>query len=217
MKLPEEIRYIAVEGVIGSGKSSLAEILATRLQAKIIHEVVEENPFLEKFYENPEAYAFQTQLFFLLSRHKQLDKKLHQLDLFEPLIVSDYTMDKDRIFAKLNLDEQGFNMYDTVAKALERSIIQPDLIIYLQANVEVLLQRIDKRGRQMERNMDPAYLSSLSEMYNHHFFNMQSCPVLIVNTDEIDFIENPKDLENLLRMIESCPPGTSFYSPSSIL
>ena len=129
MNLPDDIRYIAVEGVIGSGKTTLAEILSKQINATLIKEVVEENPFLEKFYENPETYAFQTQLFFLLSRHKQLDKKLHQQDLFQPHVVSDYTLDKDHIFAKLNLDEQGYEMYSTVASALRQSLLQPDFIV----------------------------------------------------------------------------------------
>ena len=216
MNFPEDVKFVAVEGVIGAGKSTLAKILADKSRGELIQEVVEENPFLEKFYESPEAYAFQTQLFFLLSRHKQLDKNIHQQDLFHPITIADYTLDKDRIFAGLNLKEQELGMYETVANALRQETIQPDFIIYLQANVDILMQRIQKRGRPMERNMSPDYLKSLSELYTHHFFSVSDCPVLIVNTDHIDFVENPKDLEELLAVIESCPPGTTFYNPQSL-
>ncbi len=216
MNLPEDIRYIAVEGVIGSGKTSLARLLAKELKADLIEEVVEENPFIEKFYQDPKAYAFQTQIFFLLSRYKQLNTNLEQQNLFFPLTLSDYTLDKDRIFAHINLTDDELQMYDTVANSLIRDIMKPDYVIYLQASVDVLLKRIQKRGREMERNMSPDYLISLSNMYNHHFFNNTECPVLIVNTDQIDFVENPKDLQALLHTISEFPPGISFYNPQSL-
>ncbi len=216
MIFPEDVKFIAVEGVIGAGKSTLSKIIADRSGSDLLMEEVEANPFLENFYSDPEAYAFQTQLFFLLSRHKQLDKNLQQQNLFHPVTVSDYTLDKDRIFASLNLKEDEFSMYETVSNALKKDLVKPDFIIYLQANVDILLHRIQKRGRFMERNMSPDYLRSLSDMYTHHFFSVSDCPVLIVNTDHIDFVENPKDLEELLAVIQKCPPGTTFYNPQSL-
>jgi len=213
MKLPEDIRYMAIEGAIGVGKSSLAEILGERLQAYLLLEQFEENPFLEKFYEHREAWAFQTQLFFLLSRHRQLQETFSQHDLFRPLVISDYTLDKDRIFAVQNLSEHELVMYDTVARALNRELIKPDYIIYLQASVPTLIERIRKRDRAMERRIEGNYLRDLVERYNHYFFHYNDAPVLIVNTDQIDFVENEKDREELLKVIETCPPGLSYYSP----
>jgi len=213
MKLPSEIRYLAIEGVIGVGKSSLVEVLGERLQATLLMEQFEENPFLEKFYTDREAWAFQTQLFFLLSRHRQLQETFAQHDLFRPLVVSDYTLDKDRIFAVQNLSDHELSMYDTVAKALRRDSVQPDFVVYLQASVPTLLERIRKRDRAMERTIEGNYLRDLVERYNHHFFHYEEAPVLIVNTDQIDFVENPKDLEDLLKAIEQCPPGLNFYAP----
>jgi deoxyadenosine/deoxycytidine kinase len=216
MRLPHDIKFLAVEGVIGVGKSTLTQILQERLNARLFSEVFEQNPFLQKFYEDREAWAFQTQMFFLLSRHKQFQDTFRQHDLFYHLTISDYTMDKDRIFATQNLSEEELAMYDTVAAALERDMIRPDFIVYLQASVPNLLARINKRDRPMERNMDPSYLQDLVERYNHHYFHYNGCPVLIVNTDHIDFVENEKDLEALLKMIASAPAGTTFYSPISM-
>jgi deoxyguanosine kinase len=214
--LPEEINYIAVEGVIGSGKTTLARILADRLKSDLIEEVVDENPFLAQFYQDPRSYAFQTQIFFLLSRFKQLDKNLLQQDLFRPVTLCDYTLDKDKIFAHLNLNEDELGMYETVANSLTKDTLKPNFIIYLQASVDVLLQRINKRGREIEDNMSGDYLKSLCNLYDQHFFNYTDCPVLIVNTDQIDFVENPKDLAALINTIEEFPTGISFYNPQSL-
>lgn len=217
MQIPADIRYIAVEGVIGVGKSTLSKILAQRYGARLLPEIFEENPFLEKFYADQKAYAFQTQLFFLLSRHKQLKESFDQEDLFVKCTVSDYCYDKDRIFASINLSDEEMTMYDTVSNSLNTHLVKPDYIIFLQANPDVLLARIEKRNRAMEQNMDPAYLRALIESYNRHFFNFNDCPVLTVNTDAIDFVENESDLTELLKTIDSFPLGKTFYNPSSLL
>lgn len=217
MQIPDDISYIAIEGVIGVGKSTLSRILSERYQARLLPEIFEENPFLEKFYSNQQAYAFQTQLFFLLSRHKQLKESFGQEDLFMRCTVSDYCYDKDRIFAAINLLEEEMSMYDMVSKSLNVNIPKPDYIVFLQASPDVLMQRIEKRNRAMEQNMDPGYLKALIESYNRHFFNYSDCPVLTINTDSIDFVENESDLNELIKEIDQFPPGKTFYNPSSLL
>lgn len=213
MKLPEEIRYLAIEGVIGVGKSSLASILAERLGADLVEEPFSENPFLEKFYADREAWAFQTQLWFLLSRHRQLKEIFEQEDLFRSMVVSDYTLDKDRIFALQNLSDNEMHMYDTVSGALANQVVKPDFVVYLQGSVSTLLERIHKRGRSMETTIEGNYLRDLVERYNHHFFHYEDTPVLIINTDNIDFVHNEEDRDDLLKAIEACPPGLTYYAP----
>lgn len=213
MRLDPSIRFLAIEGVIGVGKTTLAEILASELDATLLQEEFAENPFLEKFYDNKEAYAFQTQLFFLLSRHRQFQDTFLQHDLFRNLVISDYTLDKDRIFALQNLSEAELTMYETVANALERNAIKPDYVIYLQASVPTLMQRIKKRDRSMERTIEGNYLRDLVDRYNHHFLHYEDCPVLIINTDHIDFVENEKHRGQLLQAIASCPAQTTYYVP----
>ena len=209
------IRYLAIEGVIGVGKSSLAKIVAQRADARLMQEQFEENPFLSKFYQDRKAYAFQTQLFFLLSRHRQFAEQFAQQDLFHPFTVTDHTFDKDRIFARATLDDAEMALYSRVADVLERDVARPDFVVYLQADVEVLMQRIRKRGRHMERDIDPGYLRELIALYNEHFFRYRDCPVLIVNTNNIDFVENNDDLEMLLERIRQVPPGISAFIPES--
>lgn len=215
MKIPADIRYLAVEGVIGVGKTSLCQILAKRWEADLLLENFAENPFLSRFYENSKAWAFQTQMFFLLSRHRQLQETFEQVDMFRSLVVSDYTADKDRIFAMQTLSDDELAMYNVVANALQRQRVTPNFIIYLQASVPVIQQRIRKRDRSMERKLEGSYLRDLVERYNHHFFHYSAAPVLVVNTDEIDFVENAQHQNSLLRMIETFPPGMSYYSPSN--
>jgi len=215
LKLPEEIRYLAIEGVIGVGKSSLANVFAERLGADLIEEPFTENPFLEKFYADREAWAFQTQLWFLLSRHRQLKDVFGQEDLFRTTVISDYTLDKDRIFALQNLSDNEMSMYDTVANALAHEIIKPDFVVYLQASVPTLLERIHKRDRTMERTIEGNYLRDLVDRYNHHFFHYEETPVLIINTDSIDFVHNEEDREDIFKAIEACPPGLTYYAPRS--
>lgn len=208
-----DIHFIAIEGVIGVGKTSLARIIAERWNAMIIEENADKNPFLEKFYENPEAYAFQTQLFFLLDRHKQLQNSALQSDLFHDLLVSDYTYDKDQIFASQNLSDSELALYETVAKSLDRDIPRPDLVVYLQASVPTLLNRIHQRGRAMEKAIEGNYLKDLQDRYDHHFWHYTGAPVLIINTDNIDFVNNENHLNLVLDAISSCPTQTTYFVP----
>lgn len=210
MKLDQ--RYIVVEGAIGVGKSSLTNIIADRFQARRVMEVVEENPFLASFYTDRNKYAFQTQMFFLLSRFKQ-QQELFQQDLFANITVSDYLFAKDRIFAALTLDENELALYERVFSALGPQVTKPDLVIYLQARMDVLLSRIKKRNREFERKFDVSYLEGLVRAYNDFFFHYTDTPLLVVNTSDIDFVNNPDDLENLLQVIRQTKKGTVHYQP----
>ena len=204
-------RHIAVEGPIGVGKTSLVERLASRFEGvKILEDV--QNPFLEPFYRGRAGAAFQVQIFFLLSRHQQhLD--IAQRDLFTRLVVSDYTMAKDRIFARLNLNDEEFRLYDRLYTLLTQGLPRPDLVVYLEASVETCMRRIRLRGREFERGMDPDYLQRLKEAYNAHFFRYSETPLLIVNTDEIDFVRNHDDFANLVAQISRTRRGTQVYVP----
>lgn len=210
MKL--EHRYIVVEGPIGVGKSSLTNIVAERFAARRVMEVVEENPFLANFYTDRNKFAFQTQMFFLLSRFKQ-QQELFQQDLFSAVTVSDYLFAKDRIFANLTLQADELALYERVFEALQPRVTKPDLVIYLQARIDVLLARIKKRGREFERKFDPAYLDGLCRAYNDFFFHYADTPLLVVNTSDIDFVNNPADLEDLLSVVRQTRKGTVHYQP----
>lgn len=205
-------RYIVVEGPIGVGKTSLSNILAERMGARRIFEVVEENPFLSSFYADREKYAFQTQIFFLLSRYRQ-QQQLFQQDLFRTVTVSDYLLAKDRIFACLTLESHELALYERVYEALGPRVVKPDLVVFLQARLEVLLQRIRKRGRDFERNFDSAYLQSLMHAYNDFFAHYTETPLLIVDTSDIDFVNDPADREHLLAAIDSTRQGAHHYVP----
>jgi len=204
--------FLTIEGVIGVGKSTLARLLAERLEARVVEEEVEENPFLEPFYRNRRRYAFSCQIFFLLSRYRQ-QRALRQPDLFQSRIICDYLFRKDRIFAALNLDEDEMALYDQILPVLERELPRPDRVVYLQASLETLLRRIERRGRPFEKDMDPEYLRALSDAYNSFFFNYEEAPLLVVNTDAIDFVENPDDLDDLVRRILQHTSGTLYYTP----
>lgn len=165
--------YLCIEGVIGAGKTSLSYLLAERFNARTVLEEAEENPFLAKFYTDRRMFAFQTQLWFLVSRYKQLSMMIAQQDLFHQVTISDYIFAKDRIFANVNLDEDELILYNQLSRVMESSIAQPDLVVYLQASTDVLLKRIEKRGRAYEYNMDRDYIDLLNQAYNHFFFPLQ--------------------------------------------
>jgi deoxyguanosine kinase len=207
-----EISYIGIEGSIGSGKTSLARILADRLKARLILEETEDNPFLRDFYKDRPRYALQTQLFFLLSRHKQ-QRELLATDLFQKKVVSDYFFDRDRIFASVNLDEAELHLYLKLVSVLEKDVPRPDLVIYLQTSSEVLLKRIRERDRPYEKDIHADYIRELNEAYNHYFFHYTKTPLLVVNTDRIDFVNNKDDLKDLLGLLSTPLSGTKYYVP----
>lgn len=204
-------RHIAVEGPIGVGKTSLVELLASRFEGvKILEDV--QNPFLDSFYRGRAGAAFQVQIFFLLSRHQQ-HVEIVQQELFTRLVVADYTMAKDRIFARLNLNDEEFRLYDRLYGLLTRSLPKPDLVVYLEASIETCLRRIRMRGRDYERSIAADYLQRLKEAYNGHFFRYSETPLLVVNTDTIDFVNNREDFENLVEQIRRTRSGTQVYVP----
>lgn len=206
--------YVAVEGVIGVGKTSLVHRLARRLNARVILEQVEDNPFLPHFYRDPERYAFQVQIFFLLSRFKQ-QQQIGQADVFMDLVVSDYMFAKDRIFARLNLDDQELVLYERVAEVLEKTAVQPDLVIYLQARTDIIMQRIRERGRSFEKRINREYIEALNEAYNRFFFTYGSSPVLVVDTNHVDFRTDDHELERLVEKIHEVEAGTQVWIPGS--
>lgn len=195
-----EIRYIAIEGVIGAGKTSLAQKLSDKLGANLILEQFEDNPFLEKFYDDRKRYAFQTQMFFLINRYKQ-QQQLNQQELFSKYIVSDYIFEKDRIFAYLNLSGEEIKLYESLFPLLERDIPKPDLVIFLQSSIDRLLANVKNRGRKIEKNLTRGYLTELSEAYNNFFFKYNNTPLLIVNTTDIDFVNREEDFNELYMQI----------------
>ncbi|MCB1151414.1 deoxynucleoside kinase [bacterium] len=207
-------RYIVVEGVIGAGKTSLTKMLAGRLNAQVNLEVVEENPFLAKFYQDRSGYAFQTQIFFLLSRYRQ-QQVLHQPDLFGGAVVSDYLFAKDRVFANLNLEDDELALYDQLATVLEQRVLPPDLVIYLQASTDVLMDRIAMRGRSFERDMNRDYIDALSSAYSYFFHHYRGAPLLVVNTNTIDFVNVPRDFDLLFEQLRHEFQGTRYFAPAS--
>ena len=209
MKIPY---HIAVEGTIGVGKTSLAGILGDRLEAKLILEEFEENPFLVEFYKDSDRFAFQTQLFFLLSRYRQ-QQQLQQIDLFTKTLISDYMFVKDRLFAALNLDDKEMSLYNAVARILEKNVASPDMVIFLQSDTDRLMQNIKLRGREYEKLIDWKYIDALNQMYNEYFFRYDDSPLLIINTNDIDFVNNKDDLEEIVQFIRTPGNGTRYYNP----
>ncbi len=207
-----EKRYIAVEGPIGVGKTSLARMLASELDGDLLLEQTEDNPFLDKFYRDTKRYAFQTQIFFLLTRYQQ-QKDLGQLDLFQRMVVSDYLFDRDRIFAHLNLDKDELRLYDSLYMLLEARITRPDLVILLQTRPEILRERIRTRGMRSERNISLEYLEEVAEAYRDYFFYYSDSPLLVVDATEIDFVQNREDFEDLVKEIKGTRKGTWYYRP----
>ena len=204
--------YIAIEGPIGVGKTSLAQLLSKELGARLVLEDFEDNPFLPDFYNDPERFGFQTQLFFLLQRYRQ-QQDLRQVDMFQKLLITDYMFVKDRLFASLNLGDKEMQLYDTVASLLERNIIRPDIVIYLQADTDVLMKNIEKRGRNMEKNVTWEYIDALNQVYTEYFFRYQDTPLVIINTNNIDFVENENDLKEVIDYIRQPVSGTKFFNP----
>ena len=209
-------RYIAVEGPIGVGKTSLSKRLADSFNYELLLEKSEENPFLDRFYKEPKQYALSTQLFFLLQRAQQL-QDLRQEDMFQPLRIADFLIDKDQLFAKENLDPDEYTLYLNVFKHLTVDAPTPNLVIYLQAPTDVLLNRIQKRGVPSEQLIEYNYLENLNNTYTEFFHYYDKAPLLIINTSDVNLVTNNEDYERLIRYVASSPTGTNFFNPSHSL
>ena len=206
-------RYIAVEGPIGVGKTSLSKRLAESFNYELLLEKSDENPFLDRFYEEPKQHALSTQLFFLLQRAQQL-QELRQEDMFQPLRIADWLIDKDRLFAKENLDSDEYALYVNVFKHLTVDAPIPNLVIYLQAPTEILIDRIQKRGIPAEQFIEREYVENLSAAYTEFFHYYTKSPLLIINTSEINLVSDDEDYQHLVEYIASNPTGTNFLNPS---
>ena len=214
--LKQAPRFIAVEGPIGVGKTSLTKRLAETFNYELLLENAEENPFLDRFYKNPRQHALATQLFFLFQRAQQIAES-RQSDLFEPVRVSDFLIDKDKLFAELNLEKDEYDLYNNVYQHLVIDAPKPDLVIYLQAPTEVLLQRIQKRGVPSEQMIESEYLNQLNRAYTEFFHYYSDSKLLIVNSAEIDLVANDEDYEQLVTYILSLPNGTHYFNPKPTL
>lgn len=206
-------KYLVVEGPIGVGKTSLVTLLADQLGGKAILEESENNPFLLRFYNDRRRWAFQTQLFFLLSRYRQ-QEDMAQHELFSNVTITDVFLPKDRIFASLNLSPDELVLYEQVYGLLRGRLPNPDLVIYLHAETNVLMQRVNQRGREYEKELSWEYLDALNRAYNEFFFAYADTPLLVIQTTEIDFVKNPSDLSNLIRQIRHMKGGVQYYVPS---
>lgn len=205
-------QYVAVEGPIGVGKTSLTRRLAQRFDAQLILEEWESNPFLSGFYDGSPGSAFQAELFFLLSRNRQ-QQDLVQRRLFESLTIADYTFEKSKLFANLNLDDSELLIFDKLYGLLAESLPRPDLVVYLQAPVDVLSRRLASNERKANREISEEYLTELLRAYNYYFFHYTRTPLLVVNTAEVDFVQSDADLEDLVKQIQGMTRGTQYYVP----
>ncbi len=214
-KSPSDPGFIVVEGPIGVGKTTLAHRLAESFGYQLLLEGADENPFLKRFYRGVRQGAFQTQLFFLMQRAQQL-QELRQGDMFQPVRVSDFLMDKDRLFAELTLDEEEFRLYEQVYGHLTLDVPAPDLVIYLQAPVDVLVKRIAQRGRSYEHNLEVNYLQRLSDAYTRFFHFYDAAPLLIVNAAEMDLVSGDKEYASLLQQVREIKSGRHYFNPEPI-
>jgi deoxyguanosine kinase len=211
--MTRELRYIAIEGPIGVGKTSLARRLAQALEFDLVLEQAEENPFLERFYRDPDAFALPTQLHFLFQRARQA-QEMRQADLFAGGRVADFLLDKDRIFARLTLADEEYRLYEQVYQNLALDAPAPDLVVYLQAPVEVLIGRVQRRGIAYEQTVRPEYLRRLSDAYMDFFHRYDAAPLLIVNAAVIDPVRREEDFQDLLRRMRGMEGGRQYYNPA---
>jgi deoxyadenosine/deoxycytidine kinase len=207
-------RYIVTEGPLGVGKTSLTNLLAEELGARLVLERAEDNPFLTDFYRDSARFRFQTQMFFLLNRYRQ-QEEMAQPDLFTRITISDYLFAKDRIFAYLNLNDNELSLYEQIYKMLEPKIVRPDLVIFLQADTDTLLRRIKLRNRSFEKDINHDYIAAVNEAYNQYFFHYSETPLLVINTSDIDFVHRREDLDDLLKQVLGMKQGTQYYVPLS--
>jgi deoxyadenosine/deoxycytidine kinase len=207
-----QFHYIAVEGAIGVGKTSVVERLAERLDANTVLEEWGQNPFLKPFYDGAPGSPFQAELFFLLSRYRQ-QQELTQRSLFTEFTISDYVFEKSKLFAYLNLEDSELLIYEKLYSLLTESVPRPDLVVYLQAPTEVLMKRIRTRGRPEESRLSEEYLAEVNRAYNHYFFHYGQTPLLVVNTTDVDLMKNADDLDDLIRQVRSMGKGTQYYVP----
>lgn len=208
-----EPNYIAIEGVIGAGKTTLSRMLSRELKAELLLDDAMNNPFLTDFYKNHKRYAFSVQLFYLLTRYQQ-QQTLLMRDLFAQRIIADYTFARDKVFASVNLSERELILYKKLMPLLSSEIPKPDLTIYLQTSTPVLLERIKKRDVSIEKTIDAEYLEKLNDAFNHYFFHYEESPLLVVKTDDIDFVENQDDFKNLVDIIGKPLTGKKYYVPA---
>ena len=204
--------YIVVEGPLGVGKTSFAMLLAEKINGKAILEETEGNPFLSSFYKDPKKFAFQTQLFFILRRF-QKQEEINQIDIFRRVVISDFLFDKDKIFARLNLDDREFSLYEQIFHLLKVRILKPNLVIFLQARTDILKERIKRRNRDYEKSINMKYLDQINQAFNEFFFHYTETPLLVIDASEIDFVNVPADLDNLIVEIEKMEKGTKYYVP----
>lgn len=207
-----EPRFIAVEGAIGAGKTSLANLLGKQYDARLVLEKDEANPFIEKFYQDRDSFAFQTQIFFLLSRYNQY-MSLAQRDLFNSVVIIDYLFQRDMVFSNLNLQGHEQRLYQQIYNLIEGRIPKPDLVIFLQADTRVLQARVEKRNRDYEAFINFEYLDAVNKAFNNFFFYYSETPLLVINTNEIDFVEKKCDFEELIKKINSHRIGREYYNP----
>ena len=212
----ESPRFIVVEGPIGVGKTSLAKRLAQSFDGELMLEHVEENPFLERFYKSGRTAALPAQLFFLFQRSRQLEE-LRQSDMFSPVRIADFHLDKDKLFAEVNLDREELSLYRQISEKMDIEIPVPDLVIYLQASVDALLQRIARRGVSYERNIDRNYLEQVTEAYARYFHSYDDGPLLIVNASSIDPVHNEADYQQLYQQIRRTTGGRHFFNPAAAI
>ena len=207
-----QFHYIAVEGVIGVGKTAVVERLAERLDANTVLEEWWQNPFLKSFYEGAAGSPFQAELFFLLSRYRQ-QQELTQRSLFNQFTISDYLFEKSKVFAYVNLEDSELLIYEKLYSLLSEGVPRPDLVVYLQASTEVLLRRIRQRGRPEEARLSEDYLAEVNRAYNHYFFHYTQTPLLVVNTTDVNFAKSDQDVDDLLRQVRAMGKGTQYYVP----